>query len=47
MESEKLLIGMYRNWESETYGVSERYQVLICRVLDMSPTATGRIIVRA
>jgi hypothetical protein len=31
------LMRMYRNWESDKYGVSERYQMLICRVLDMSP----------
>ncbi|MDN3355576.1 hypothetical protein [Actinomadura sp. DC4] len=30
------LMRMYRNWESDRYGVSERYQVLFCRVFDMT-----------
>ena len=30
------LMRMYRNWESDTHGVSERYQMLFCRVLDMT-----------
>lgn len=29
------LMRMYRNWESDTHGVSERYQMLLCRVFGM------------
>lgn len=31
------LMRMYRNWERDTYGVSERYQMLLCRVFETSP----------
>lgn len=30
------LMRMYRNWESDTYGVSERYQMLFCRALGIT-----------
>lgn len=31
------LMQMYRNWESDTHGVSERYQMLLCRVFGIPP----------
>jgi len=30
------LMRMYRNWESDTYGVSERYQMLFCRAFGIT-----------
>src|SRR3954467_11967617 len=30
------LMRMYRNWENDTHGVSERYQMLFCRVLGIT-----------